>query len=250
MLSGSPDSPAPHSGPGWRAAPTPWSVVIAAGRDPARRQAALERLCRLYWTPVYVFLRSRGSTHHDAEDLAQSFFAELCEGDALRRADPARGRFRGYLLTLLKHHVSARRRLAQRKKRAGAWEIVPLDAAMLEAGYAQAHREAEEPGQSYDRAWAHALLHAARESLRAEQAAAGHAARCEVLLPFLSRSPGTGEYAQLATQLGIARGQVALQVHRLQRKYRDHLLAAVRETVSDPTEAEDELRAVLATIES
>lgn len=250
MLSGPPESPAPESGLVWPAQPTPWSVVLAAGGDSPKRAAALERLCRLYWTPAYVFLRSRGSTHHDAEDLAQSFFAELCEGGALKKADPARGRFRAFLLTLLRHHVGAQRRHERRQKRAGAWQLVPIDAAVLEASYANAHRAEEEPGRSFDRAWAQTIFQAARDSLQAEQTAAGHAARCAALLPFLSRRAGPGDYAQLAEQLGVARGQVALHVHRLQRKYQDHLLAVVRATVAEAGDAEDELRSLLALLDA
>ncbi|PYI87346.1 MAG: RNA polymerase subunit sigma-24, partial [Verrucomicrobia bacterium] len=51
-------------------ATTHWSVVLAAGNtDTPAANSALETLLRAYWKPLYFYLRQRGQTHHDAEDL-------------------------------------------------------------------------------------------------------------------------------------------------------------------------------------
>src|SRR5262245_37908232 len=84
---------------------TQWSVVLAAGRslaEPEMAQAALGELCQIYWTPLYSFVRSRGYTVHDAQDLTQSFFAHLIEHNIYCRVDRQKGRFRWFLLTAAK----------------------------------------------------------------------------------------------------------------------------------------------------
>lgn len=87
-------------------ATTRWSLVIKAGGpsdDPSR--AALAELCQLYWPPLYSFLRRHGHSRERAEDLTQGFFVQLLERRSIRAADPARGRFRSFLLTALQRYA-------------------------------------------------------------------------------------------------------------------------------------------------
>src|ERR1041384_4741444 len=87
-------------------ATTHWSVVLSAGHsDTPRARHALERLCQTYWYPLYAFVRQRGYSAHDAQDLTQGFFTRLLEGGSLAAADPARGRFRSFMLTALNHFL-------------------------------------------------------------------------------------------------------------------------------------------------
>src|SRR5581483_11468939 len=80
-------------------APTHWSVVLAAGgNDSVLARNALEKLCRLYWPPIYAFVRRQGHAPHDAQDLTQEFFARLLEKNTFAGADRAKGRFRSFLL--------------------------------------------------------------------------------------------------------------------------------------------------------
>ena len=73
---------------------TTWSIVIAAGATtPARAHDGMAKLCRIYWRPIYAYLRRSGYAKHDAEDLTQAFFQHLLENDTLRRASQQRGRF-------------------------------------------------------------------------------------------------------------------------------------------------------------
>src|SRR5688572_20509260 len=74
---------------------THWSVVLAAGdQQSPQATAALERLCQTYWYPLYAYIRRRGYSEHDAEDLTQGFFAHLLERHSFERVAPARGKFR------------------------------------------------------------------------------------------------------------------------------------------------------------
>src|SRR5262249_54069774 len=87
-------------------ATTHWSVVLAAGLDDSPKAAqALEHLCRTYWYPLYAFVRRKGHTPTEAQDLTQAFFARLLDKHYLAQADRQRGRFRTFLLTALSHFL-------------------------------------------------------------------------------------------------------------------------------------------------
>src|SRR5262249_49729652 len=82
------------------------ALVLAAGESkvmPTNAHRALSELCRIYWRPLYLFLRRQGVGPEDAQDLTQSFFAELIQDRSFRRADRDKGRFRSFLLGALKH---------------------------------------------------------------------------------------------------------------------------------------------------
>ena len=130
-------SPSEPAGPAF--APTPWTVVLAARSDATARRAALERLCTLYWAPVYHYIRRRGKSPHDAEDLTQGFFAHVLESTLLERSDPARGRFRGYLVAALKGYLADEHERASARKRGGgaahiAWDGAEAEQRLVELG--------------------------------------------------------------------------------------------------------------------
>src|SRR5258708_29787694 len=87
---------------------THWSVVLAvADSDEPRAQAALAKLCEAYWYPLYSYVRRRGYSAPDAQDLTQEFFAKLLERSSLTNATPELGKFRSYLLTPLKYFLAS-----------------------------------------------------------------------------------------------------------------------------------------------
>jgi DNA-directed RNA polymerase specialized sigma24 family protein len=84
-------------------------VIVAAAKsdsEPEKARVALEELCQHYWTPLYSFVRSRGHSVHDAQDLTQSFFAHLIEREIYARADREKGRFRSFLLAAHKNFLA------------------------------------------------------------------------------------------------------------------------------------------------
>ncbi|MBA3882223.1 MAG: sigma-70 family RNA polymerase sigma factor [Chthoniobacterales bacterium] len=108
---------------------TQWSVVLAAGRsqiDPEIAHAALAQLCQTYWPPLYAFVRSRGYSLHDAQDLTQSFFEHLIEHKIYARADRQKGRFRSFLLASLKNFLANAHDREQTLKRGGGQNFLPL----------------------------------------------------------------------------------------------------------------------------
>ncbi len=151
-----------HSGPGAHGgvfATTHWSVVLAAGpRDTPQSVVAREELCRAYWYPLYAYVRRRGYSLEDAQDLTQEFFARFLAGDSMYRADRRRGRFRSYLLGAFNHFLSDKWDKSHRLKRGGQCCQVPLDAASGEARYALEPADERSPDWLFERRWALALL--------------------------------------------------------------------------------------------
>ena len=116
MATSSSQSGGEHDFPGTaRFGQTQWSVVLAAAgkRDAAQAEQSLEKLCRVYWLPLYTFIRRQGESPHDAQDLTQEFFARLLEKDFLGSVDQTKGRFRSFLLASLKHFLSHQRERAR-----------------------------------------------------------------------------------------------------------------------------------------
>lgn len=222
-------------------ATTRWTVVLAARQGDEQRQAALEELCRAYWLPVYGYIRRRGHTAEDAEDLTQGFFAEILRTDFLERPDPAKGRFRGYLIGALQRHLSHATERAQAVKRGGRVQFLEWDEARAEELYARYELPRFDPSQAYETSWALTLLARGLERLEQEQAAAGDARIFAVLRPYLGTAPGPGDYDAAAAELGTHRRQIALLVHRLAHRYGELVRLEVAATVEDPGEVAEEM---------
>lgn len=225
---------------------TRWSLVAAAADLTSDTRAALEELCELYWPPVYSFVRRSGRDAPDAFDLTQGFFARILEHNDLAAVDPARGRFRSWLLGALKHFLANEWRASTALKRGGGATILSLDALAAEGRYAHEPVDPLTPERLYERRWALTVLERVLSRLHAECAADGNAARFEALKGFL-----TGEgmsYDALARELGEPAGTLRVAVHRLRRRYRDLLCDEIAETVERPEDVEDEIRQLMAAL--
>lgn len=226
-------------------APTQWSVVLAARRDGTDRREALEKLCRVYWPPVYGYLRRHGHAPADAEDLTQAFFARLLESDFLDRPDPAKGRFRGYLIGALRHFLSSHYERAGAQKRGSQVSFVDWSNVDAEREFAAIDQPQLDPSAAYEASWALTLLARALKRLAAEQVAAGRSASFETLKPFLSTTPNRGDYERAAIALSTSRATVAVWVHRLNHRYAELVKLEVAETVQDPADVQSEIRYLL-----
>jgi RNA polymerase sigma-70 factor (ECF subfamily) len=230
-----------------RFATTRWSLVNAA-RDPAAPAArqALADLCKLYWFPIYSFVRRRGHTDDKAQDLTQEFFTRLLERDGLATADPQRGRFRSYLVAAFQHFLANQHDFETAQKRGGARAPLPLEFGDADSRYGLEAPGGRTPEQEFERRWALTMLDQALAALRAEYATGGKEALFERLKASL-----TGEsepYAVIAVDLGLSEGAVKVAAHRLRQRYRDCLRAAIAETVDSQEQIEDEIRALFAAL--
>ncbi len=236
-------------GAGGRFETTQWSLVLAAGQGgSAAAEEALARLCSLYWYPVFAFVRRRGYTADDAQDLTQGFFARLIEKGDLRAADRNRGRFRSFLLTNCQYFLANERDRAFSRKRGGGRVPLPIDVAAAEGRYERAFAHTETPERLYDRQWSLALLDGVFEALRAEYAATGRAGLFDRLKEFLTAADDAGTHADAAREMGTTAGAVKVAVHRLRRRYREELRRRVADTVGSDRDVDDEIRYLLETL--
>jgi len=230
---------------------TRWSVVLAAGRsqaEPEISQAALAELCQTYWAPLYSFVRSRGYTVHDAQDLTQSFFAYLLEHKIYARVDRQKGKFRSFLLASLKNFLAHAADSARTLKRGGGQDFLPLheEQAKEAESLFQAHSTASSEDRLFDRSWAEALLAAGLERLSADYKGESKEKLFNELRIFVAGGAGPPPtYAELTDRLGIAESTLRSHVTRLRARYLEALRAEVRRTVPTETQVDEELRELI-----
>ena len=181
---------------------TRWSVVLAAQGNSSRGASeSMEALCHQYWPPLYAYVRLRGYSEHDAQDLTQGFFARLLEKRWLTAADQQRGRFRTFMLMAMKRYFANEWDRTQTQKRGGAAKIVNMDTA---ATIAIPDHRGVSAEAIFDRQWTLTLLDSVMVNLRREYESSGRASEFELLKPSLTAERGATDYAALAASLGIA----------------------------------------------
>ena len=225
-------------------ATTHWSLVGAAKPGEVSQTSAreaLEELCRAYWYPLYAFVRSRGYSSVDAQDLTQAFVARFIETGGFAAADRERGRFRSYLLGAMKHFLANQWHRGQTQKRGGQVQFIEFDSLDPEARYAGASQQSDNPELLFEREWALQTVANALQTLRDEMTKADKSEQFDVLKGSLT---GQDELPrdQIAARLGMSEGAVKVAVHRLRQRYRMLLRAAIAETVSNEADLDDEMR--------
>ncbi len=228
-------------------ATTHWSVVLRAAKDGDSQAAALEELCSNYWRPIYAYIRRRGHPPEDAQDLTQGFFHRLLEKGWLTDIDPDRARFRSFVLTMVSRFLANEFHRETSQKRGGGRFHFSIQDADLENQLA-ADASTSSPEQDFDRRWALTVLDRAIARLRQESSPAHRAIHFERLSPFLSREADAGDYAALAAELGLTAGGVAVSVHRLRHRYRDLVREEIAETLSHPSDVDEEMRHLFAAL--
>lgn len=232
-------------------ATTHWSAVVTAGRrSTPQSEKALGELCGNYWYPLYAYVRRRGYSREDAEDLTQSFFARFLERNYLDGLSSERGRFRAFLLASLKNFLANEWHKSRRLKRGGHLAQLSLDWQSADSRYQIDPADNLTPDRIYDREWALALLERVITRLRDECAADSKAQLFDELKPFLTADKGAVPYPQVAANLGMAEGAVRVSVHRLRRRYRELLRDEISQTLSDPAQLADEMQALLGAFAS
>jgi len=233
---------APHEA-GERFEETAWTVVIATGATtPARAQSAMSELCRIYWRPIYAYLRRSGYDKHDAQDLTQSFFQHLLQNETLRRVSRDKGRFRSFLLGALKRCLADEQMQRHTLKRGGRIQFISTDD--LEAEELHHLRAVHEaaPDEILDARWAGVVLERALEKVRAECVAEGKVGFFEALSPFLEGTKPDISYQEVADRMSLGLGAVKTLIYRLRRQFAAAVRREIMQTVSAPHEVDDELR--------
>ena len=222
---------------------TQWSVVVAAGQaDTSNAQAALERLCRAYWYPLYAYARRRGHSVEDAQDLTQAFFARLLERHWVGDADRERGRFRTFLLTAMNRFMCDEWDKSRAEKRGGRACHVPLQLDDAETRYGAEPADNRTPEQYFERRWALTLLDTVLQRLRTDYEREGKGKVFLALHATLAADRESQRYAELAAQAGLSEGAVKVAVHRLRKRYRHLLRDEIVQTSVAGADVDEELQ--------
>lgn len=246
-----PDSnPSPALGAeGGAFATTHWSLVLHAGQgDDIAGREALETLCRAYWPAIYAYIRRTGQRPEAAQDLTQEFFARLLSKGVIGVADPQKGRFRTFLLTVLQRFLADEHDRLTAQKRGGGEMLLSLDELAAEHERPFEPSAGLSPEQEFDRRWALATLENTLRHLRAEAERAGHGELFSALQGFLGGGEPAGTLAETGARLGLGESAVKMRLSRWRMRYRELLRQEVAQTVPRVADLDEEMRHLLAVV--
>jgi RNA polymerase sigma factor (sigma-70 family) len=223
-------------------------VVLAAQGESAEAKAALEKLCRTYWRPVYSFIRRQGAGPEEAEDLTQGFFALLLERRDLDAVRKEKGRLRSYLLTSLKHFLTSEQRRAMTVKRGKGQRLIPLEELRANERVEMEPADPLSADRLYERRWALTLMEQVLRRLKEEYCAGDNAALFDSLKQLLPDEPGAQSRAEIASQLGMTDNALRQAFHRFRHRYQLLLREEISHTVALASDVEDELRHLIAVL--
>ncbi len=218
-------------------------MVLAAGHgDTTHASAALEKLCRTYWFPLYAYVRRRGHSPEDAQDLTQQFFAQLLERQSLAVADPHLGRFRSFLLGAMNHFLANEWKKSRSQKRGGGRPLLSLDWAAAEQRFDLEPSDNSTPDKIFEKQWALTLLDEVLGRLEFEYQGEGKTALFAALKQTLMGSRESQPYAELAARLDMSESAIKVAVHRLRKQYRELIRDEIAGTLDRPRDVEAEMR--------
>lgn len=230
-------------------ATTNWTVVLRAQREASpESQSALDRLCRDYWYPLYVYARRRGCAHEDGQDLVQGFLAQLLARNSLLKVAPEKGRFRSFLLASFNYYLADVRDRGRAQKRGGGQEILPMNSDEADRRYRLEPSDERSPELVYERRWAFAIIEQVFASLESEYTRADKLGLYRELQPFLLGDKSHGTYAEVASRNAASEGAIKMAVLRLRERYRELFREAIGRTVESPDEIEAEFAHLLSVI--
>ncbi len=246
MMAGDTSKSHPADG---RFATTHWSIVLAASRPELKEgKKALETLCRLYWFPIYTYLRRMGYNIQDCEDFTQAFFESLLEKRGLRLAQPQRGKFRSFLLISLKHFLANQYDRNKALKRGGNRFVCSLDSTKAEDIYKLEPSDELSPEKLFERSWAITILDRTLARLHAEAVDGKKQKLFNLLQGCLSAKKDTIPYSELAGRLSMTEGAVKVAVHRLRKRYRELLRDEIAQTVESEEQIDEEICCLFASL--
>jgi len=225
---------------------TQWSLVVAAGNENTSvAQDALATLYATYWYPLYAYVRRRGRPAEDARDVVQAFFLSLLERRDFGRLAREQGRFRAFLLASLKHFLANDFARRQALKRGGGANPCALSLDGAEDRYAREPADPMTPEMLYERRWALTVIDQVLITIRSEWRHQGREQVFDELRDCLLGTRPRGGYAETAARLAMSEGAVKTAVHRLRRRFQTELQHRVAETLSEPDDADDEIRSLI-----
>lgn len=223
-------------------------VWKAAEEDSQHGRPALTEVIRRYWQPLYTFARRQGLSSEDAEDATQEFLSRVINGQLLENADPAKGRFRTFLLTIWKRFLIDEYRKAKSIRRGGAASVVSIDIDGGEQRWQSLQSREPDPDRVFLKTWAESLLDEAHNRLQRDYVSRGKADLLSALLPKLTQQLNADAYEAIAIDLNLTKGAVKVALHRLRQRFGDTLREVVAETVDSRSDIDSELADLLAVL--
>ena len=227
---------------------THWSVVLEAQGESPAAQEALEKLCRIYWRPIFSFLQRQGVRPEEAEDVTQGFFASLFERGSLNAVRKEKGRLRSYLLGALKYFLADEQRRAMAIKRGKGQRLIPLEELRADERVTMEPTDPVTAEMIYERRWASTVLERVLTRLKDEYRAAGNAMLFDSLKKLLPDEPGAPSQAEIAERLGMNENAIRQAFYRFRQRYQSLLREEIAHTVATPGDIEDELRHLIAVV--
>lgn len=230
-------------------ATTQWTLVWeAADEDSNVGRPALEELIRRYWQPLYNYARRQGLKREDAEDATQEFLSGVVSGRLLRTANPAKGKFRTFLLVAWKRFLIDQYRKRQTLRRGGDVKLVSLDFGTGERRWQDLEARESDPESLFALSWANSLLDEVRQRLEASYARRDRSQVFTVLMPRLTETLTKAQYDALAAELSLSPSAVKVALHRLRQRFGQTLREVVLETLDDPADIDTEIRELLSVL--
>lgn len=226
--------------------PTQWSVVAKAKQwDSPDVDIALERLCSVYWSPLYSYIRRKGYDATEAKDLTQEFIARFLEKNWLRHHVDRRAKFRSFLLTFLEHFLSDYRAHINAQKRGGGKFVISLEAIETEERSVIEPSTDLSPDQLYDRSWVHVLLKLASDRIEEEYRGRKQERLFAELCQIAPGEHGDRNYSEISASLGMSQEAFKSAVFRHRVRLGELVREVIAETVSDPDQVEEEVQSLL-----
>ena len=229
---------------------THWSIVLEAQGESPVAQEALEKICRTYWRPIFAFLRRQGHSPEEAEDITQGFFAQLLERRKFSALRKEKGRLRSFLLGALKYFVTDEQRRAMAIKRGKGERLISLEELRADDRIEIEPADPMSAEMIYERRWALTVLEQVLSRLKDEYRAAGNAELFDSLKALLPDEPGAPSQAEIGARMGMTENAIRQAFYRFRQRYQSLLREEIANTVATPGDIEDELRHLIAVIET
>jgi DNA-directed RNA polymerase specialized sigma24 family protein len=228
---------------------THWTAVLQAGSaDSGMARQAFAALYTQYWRPLYAFVRKRGYTPVEAEDITQDFLVSLLEREALRGLERGRGKFRSFLVKCLSNFLSNTWKRDRAGKRGGKDRLISFDCCEEDARMLAPLASLEDPMSAFERQWVLTLLEAVKVRLEYYYASRNKSALFRAIYPYLLKEEGPGPYGAVAQKLGLGVGAVKVAAHRMRSVYGQLLREEVGRTVESPEEIDEEIRYLIGVL--
>lgn len=228
---------------------TQWTLIARLRHgNPQDAQRALDELINQYRYPLYCYLRRRGYSHYDADDILQDFLMKLLRNESFATADAAKGRLRCMLQVSLERFVINWERRNQHRRKEfsldGDASGNGSDSSEAEKRYQHEQFQSHEtPEQIFGRKWTLTLLASALNRVGENYKARGKEKLFLVLRPVLMDSGSLrGENGPLlAEAAGLTYGALRTALMRMLIDYQEALHQEILHTVEDPAAAAEEL---------